>query len=244
MSTFATLIVVAGAFAGGFASGLTGVGLGLVALGIWLHAIGPAEAAALVAISSVFSQLQTLPAIWPTIDRKRVGPMITAGLVGVPLGIWLLPRIDPEAFRLGVGIVLVVFSALMLVIRAQPMLGWGGRSADGAVGFVGGVMGGLAGLSGPPPILWAALRGWTKAERRGVFQAFNLTILAASSIGHLAVGQANAALGWYVLVGLPATFVGAKLGYRAYLRLSDRNFHRIVLAILFVSGLGLIWPRL
>ena len=48
------------------------------------------------------------------------------------------------------------------------------------VGFAGGILGGLAGLSGPPPILWANLRGWGKDERRGIFQTFNWTILTAS----------------------------------------------------------------
>jgi uncharacterized membrane protein YfcA len=248
VTTTASLVVLAGAFAGGFASGLTGFGLGLVALGIWLHAIGPAEAATLVAICSVSSQLQTIPSVWQHVDRARVGPMIAAGLLGVPLGTWLLTRIDPDAFRIGAGILLVAFSGLMLVLRAQPALAWGGHRANGAVGFLGGVMGGLAGLSGPPPILWATLRGWSKAERRGVFQAFNLSILAATAVVHLgaqwAGGLAQPSLGWHLLVALPGTFVGAWLGFRAYLRLSDRGFHRVVLALLLVSGLGLIVPHL
>lgn len=240
----ATLVVVAGAFAGGFASGLTGFGLGLVALGIWLHAIGPAEAAALLAICSIFSQLQTIPQIWHAIDWRRVGPMIAAGLLGLPLGIWLLPRIDPETFRLGAGILLVAFSGLLLAIPARPLVTTGGRGAEGAIGFLGGVLGGLGGLSGPPPIVWAALRGWSKEERRGVFQAFNLSILAASAFVHVVAGSATASVGWHVVVALPATLLGAWLGFRAYLRLSDRGFHRIVLALLFVSGLGLIVTRL
>ena len=236
----ATLVVIAGAFAGGFASGLTGFGLGLVSLGIWLHAIGPIEAAALVAICSIFCQLQTIPQIWHAIDWRRVGPMIGMGLLGVPLGIWLLPRIDPDRLRLGAGILLVAFSGLLLVMPSRPLVTAGGRGAEGAVGFLGGVLGGLGGLSGPPPILWAALRGWSKEERRSVFQAFNLSILAVSALGHVVAGTANASIGRHLLAALPAAALGAWLGFRAYLRLSDRSFHRIVLVLLFVSGLSLI----
>lgn len=244
MLTTASLVVLAGALAGGFASGLAGFGTGLVALGIWLHAVQPVEAATLVAVCSVFAQLQTLPSVWHTIELRRVAPMIVAGLIGVPVGAWLVTRIDPELFRLWIGIFLVAFSGLMLLLPARPLLAGGGRGAESAVGLVGGVMGGLAGLSGPPPILWAALKGWGKPERRAVFQAFNLTILAATLAAHLTAGTATVTLGWHVLTALPGTMIGAWLGLWAYRRLSDVGFHRIVLILLVLSGLGLILPRL
>jgi len=61
--------------------------------------------------------------------------------------------------------------------RLARACGRPGRTADGAIGFAGGILGrGLAGLSGALPTVWATLRGWGKDERRGVFQAFNLTI--------------------------------------------------------------------
>ena len=50
MLTDTVLVVLGGAFAGGFVSGLAGFGTGLVALGIWLHVIAPAPAATLVAL--------------------------------------------------------------------------------------------------------------------------------------------------------------------------------------------------
>ena len=56
--------------------------------------------------------------------------------------------------------------------------------ADGLLGFVGGVLGGLAGLSGPVPTIWASLSDWTKAEKRGVIQDFNLTLLTAAAVAH------------------------------------------------------------
>jgi opacity protein-like surface antigen len=43
------------------------------------------------------------------------------------------------------------------------------------------------------------------------------------------------------LFALPGTLVGAWLGARTYRGLSDRNFRDIVLALLFLSGLGLVW---
>lgn len=237
-------IVLLGAFAGGFVSGLAGFGTGLVALGIWLHALQPAAAASLVVVCSVFAQLLTLPAIWHAIHPARVWPFVLSGLFGVPVGTVLLRRLDPEAFKLGMGLLLVVFSAFLLLNRRPLGLRFGGWGADGLVGLAGGVLGGLAGLSGPLPTMWASLRGWGKDEKRGVFQAFNLTVLAAALAAHAASGLITAEVGRLVLLALPGTAVGAWLGARAYRRLSDRRFHEVVLALLLASGLFLVWDAL
>ena len=60
-------LVFLGALAGGFVSGLTGFGMGISAMGLWLYALSPPVAASLVIICSVISQVQTLPMIWRTI---------------------------------------------------------------------------------------------------------------------------------------------------------------------------------
>lgn len=240
--TTANLIVVFGALLGGFVSGLAGFGTALVALGIFLHAIAPGPASSLVIICAVVAQWQTIPAIWHAIDLRRLWPMLVSGILGVPLGTALLAHVDPAAFRLGAGLLITAFSLAMLAIGTRPPILWGGRAADAAIGFGGGVLGGLAGLSGPLPTMWAALRGWSKDQRRGVFQAYNLTILSASLATHAAGGLITREVGWLTLWALPGTALGVWLGARAYRRLSDHRFHQLVLLLLLFSGLTLIWP--
>jgi uncharacterized membrane protein YfcA len=244
MLTTAMLVILGGAFAGGFVSGLAGFGTGLVALGIWLHVIGPAPAATLVAVCSVAAQAQTIRTVWHAINPARVWPMIAAGLLGVPVGTQLLAHLDADAFRLGMGVLLLAFSGFMLLGRVQVRMAWGGGAADAAVGFAGGVLGGLAGLSGPLPTVWATLRGWSKDERRGVFQVFNLAVLTATIMLHAISGLLTAEVGRLALVALPGTFVGAWFGAHAYRRLSDQRFHEVVLSLLGVSGLTLIWASI
>jgi hypothetical protein len=120
----------------------------------------------------------------------------------------------------------------------------GGNWADGAIGFAGGILGALAGLSGPLPILWASVRGWGKDERRGIFQIFNWTVLAAALILQVASGLIGRQVIWLALLALPGTIIGAALGARVYHVLSDRNFRDLVLALLFLSGVGLVWSTL
>jgi uncharacterized protein len=244
MTLLPTLLILAGAFLGGFVNGLAGFGTGLVGLGIWLHAVPPAVAASLVIICSVAAQCQTIPSVWHAIDFRHIWPMLAAGVLGVPIGTRLLAHVDPEAFRLGIGILLIVFPATMLMGRPRRAIHWGGRAADAAVGLGGGILGGLSGLSGPLPTMWATLRGWGKDQRRGVFQAYNLTVLMVALAAHVAGGLVTREVGWLLLWAVPGTLAGAWLGAHAYRRLSDHHFHQVVLSLLGFSGLTLVWTRL
>ena len=111
------------------------------------------------------------------------------------------------------------------------------------VGFAGGILGGLAELSGPLPTL-ASIRGWTKDQRRGVFQIFNGTVLGAALILQAATGFVKLDVFWLALLAMPGTLIGARLGMRTYRALNDRNFYDVVLALLFLSGLGLVWSSI
>jgi uncharacterized protein len=234
------VLIVLGALAGGFINGLTGFGTAMSAMGIWLYAISPPVAASLAVICSVVAQVQTLPMIWGTIEWRRVLPFVLPGLVGVPIGTWLLPQIDPRTFRLGVGIVLVAYSGYVLSRKVPMRSTIGGRAGDGLAGFSGGVLGGLAGFSGVPPIVWTDIRGWSKEQRRTVLQVFNVSILGAALLSHALSGLLTREVGWATLAALPGTVGGAFAGALAYKRLGDRGYQRIVMALLLVSGLVLL----
>ncbi|TMJ70433.1 MAG: sulfite exporter TauE/SafE family protein, partial [Alphaproteobacteria bacterium] len=95
-------VVLAGALAGGFANGLTGFGTGLTALPFWLQVVEPVIAAQLASACGVIGQVATLPTIWHAIDWRRLAPTLLAGLVGVPIGIFLLPYVSLGTFKLTV----------------------------------------------------------------------------------------------------------------------------------------------
>ena len=234
------LLILAGASAGGYVSGLTGFGTGLTALPFWLNVVHPVVAAPLVVICSVVAQLQTLPAIWHAVDRRRAAPFVIGGLVGVPLGTLLLAYVSAQAFKLFLGVFLVVYCAFMLARRVAPVIAWGGRAADAAVGFGGGILGGLAGLSGALPTIWASLRGWGKDAKRGVFQVFNLSILAFALGAQALGGFMTLEVGKYVLIALPGTLLGAWLGRLTYNWLGDDRFNQVVLALLLLAGLSIV----
>ena len=243
MQPFAYALLFLGAFAGGFVAGLAGFGTALMALGIWLYVLPPSDAVPLILICSVVAQSWTLPSLWRSFDFTLIWPFVIGGLIGVPLGTLLVAQADPNAFKLTVGVFLLLFP-LALYFSKPMAFRFGGRPADAAIGFAGGILGALAGLSGPLPILWATIRGWGKDERRGIFQTYNWTVLFAALCLQAASGLIAGHVMWLALLAFPGTILGAWLGARCYHAMSDRNFRDVVLGLLFLSGVALVWTTL
>jgi uncharacterized membrane protein YfcA len=233
-------IVVAGALVAGFVNGLTGTGYALMALGFWLQAMSPVTAAPLVALCSVAGHLQALRRIWSGVRWPRLWPFLAAGLLGVPIGTALLEQVRVQPLKLGVGILLIFYSAWMAFVRHPPVVSGGGRAADAAAGFVGGVMGGMASLSGPVPTIWVQLRGWNKHEQRGVNQPFNMAVLATALLSSAVAGFLDRTFLVWAVITLPTTLIGARLGLSVYRRINDVQFRGIVLVLLALSGATLI----
>ena len=234
-------IIAAGAIFAGFVSGLAGFGTGLIALGFWLHVVGPLVAAPLVAIASVAAQLQSIGMVRHAIVPGRVMPFLVGGILGLPLGVWLLTLVEAGPFKLGTGIFLVLYSVVLLALgRPTFTLGAGPwRLADGSIGFSGGILGGIAGLSGALPTAWCGLRGWDKDEQRGVYQPYNLTILVLVLGAYSVQGLLTSETIILGAIALPGTLLGTWFGKKAYLRLGDMAFRRVVLLLLLFSGVSL-----
>ena len=173
-------------------------------------------------------------------DPRLQLPFVLGGLVGVPVGVWLLPRIDAVAFKAGLGALLVVWCSAMLMARRLPRLRWGGRVADGVSGLLGGVCGGIGGFTGPVPTLWCTLRGLERDVQRSIVQNFNLSMLAVSFAVHAAAGHVTAAMLPLLALVAVCVLVPVLLGARLYVGISDAAFRQLVLALLTASGLALL----
>ena len=240
-------IVVVGGMVAGFVQGLSGFGFGLMALAFWAWSLDPVVVGPLVVFGSLICQLLSIGTIRKSLNLRRAAPFVAGGVLGVPIGVFLLRHIDPVTFKFCVGLLLVVWCPVMLFARQLPHVTGGGRLADAAVGMVGGVMGGLGGLTGPAPTLWAALRGWERDAQRAVFQVFNLSMHSVTIIVYFSSGTVpDRALPLFLPLAV-CVVIPTLIGARLYRRFSDLAFRRVVLGLLTVSGvilLAITIPRL
>ena len=232
--------LIAGALCGGFINGLSGFGYGLAALPFWLIGSPPVIAAQLAALGSVLGQVQTFSTIRKSVTWRHVGPITVAGLIGIPVGVWLLPMVPVAAFKLGVGLLLISYCIFMLVIAGTWRVQNRRRDVELAAGFAGGITGGVAGIPGPVPVMWGAVQDWPRDDKRALFQIFNLATLVFMLVSTAVAGLMTFEFFKAAALVVPATIAGTFLGNWLYRQVDDNRFDRIVLSILLLSGAALI----
>lgn len=234
------LVVAIGAVVAGFVQGLSGFAFGLVAMSFWAWVLDPRLAAALAVFGALTGQLVAAFTVRRGFDAKTLLPFILGGLIGIPLGVALLPKLDMNWFKAILGTLLVLWCPAMLLSKRLPRISAGGNAADGMVGLVGGAMGGLGGFTGTLPTLWCTLRGYERDVQRSIIQNFNLSMLLVTMATYLGTGIVTRDMLPMFAIVAPAMLIPTFLGTRLYIGISDVRFRQIVLGLLTASGVALL----
>lgn len=234
-------LFLAAAFFGGLTSGLSGFAMGLVVSGVWLHIIAPDQNATLIVFCGLVTQGYGIWRVRHAIDWRRVAPFIIGGGIGVPVGTALLTTLDSSNLRLGIGVLLVIYSLYSLLRPAMKPVE-AGVPADFAVGGVNGLIGGLTGLGGIAVTLWCQLAGGPKDTQRAVFQPVMFATFIMSAISLSIAGGIKGQTVRLYLLCLPALVIGIWCGFKLYGKLDDAAFRKLILTLLLISGLSLVVP--
>jgi len=233
--TPATLAVLwGGALLGGIAAGASGFAFGIAASAIWLHALSPLHATFLIVTGGLSIQAGT---IWPlrhSLNLRRLWPSLVAVIVGVPIGVSLLVRLDIHTLKIALGAFLVLYGLYALLAPRLPHIEAGPRT-DVAIAFLSGVMGGIGGYSGVAPAIWSQLRGWPKDVARAFYQPLIVTAHVATIVTIGAVALDRTGLVMFV-VTLPVLALSAWIGWRLYGHLDEKRFRQALAVLLLLSG--------
>ena len=236
------LIFIVGAIVAGFIQGLTGFAFALVAMSFWVWVLEPQLAAPLVVFASLWSHIISMSSEKKSyhFHKSLILPYILAGLIGVPLGTWLLHHIDPMTFKLFLGMFLVVWSPLMLFRPQFSIIESSGKVADSCIGFIGGILGGLGGFSGSVPSAWVMLKNLNKEKQRYIMRHFNFAIQIFTFLAYIWQGNIQYQHFSYMAVLLIFVSIPAILGAKLFYKISEKHFKHIVLGLLFSSGCFLL----
>jgi uncharacterized membrane protein YfcA len=234
------LLLAFGAALAGLVQGISGFAFAMVAMSVWVWGIEPRVAAVMAVFGGLLGQLLSVFTVPRALRLGMFMPFLTGAVVGVPLGVGLLPYLNPALFKLVLGVFLLLCCPAMLVAHRLPAFSAGGRWADGLVGMAGGVMGGIGGFSGVLPSLWCTLRGYEKDVQRAVIQNFSLAALAVTMAAYVWSGAVTADMLPRFAIVAPALVVPAMIGARLYVGLSANAFRRVVLLLLSLAGLAMV----
>jgi len=235
------LAVVAGIFAAGAMSGVSGLAFPLIAGPIFLLVYPAPEAVALTAMCSLTGQLFSITLLWQAIDYQYRVPLIAAGLLGVPLGSALLCSCNPHAVRVVFGVLIVasgLWRLLRVETRAKPNPS---RLSEVLVGITGGLTGGLVGASSVVPAIWCAASGMDKSHQRAVTQPYILTMQADSLVSLWAWGAVDRTILPQYADFVLAVLVGVGLGVAGFRVLSSSAATRVIMGAVTASGLSLLF---
>jgi uncharacterized membrane protein YfcA len=228
-------------FAGAVVAGLSGFAFGLVAASIWLYVLSPLQSATLIIAFGLIVQGYLVWKLRNALDWKRLWPFLAGAAIGAPVGVTVLTWANPTHVRAGVGVLLVFYSLYAWFRPALKPVTAGGAVADAGIGFLNGVLGGMTGLAGILVLIWSGLRGWPKDQQRAVFQPVAVAIFLMSALWLGAKGAIAPDTIKLFAIGLPVLVAGTWLGLKLYGRLDEASFRKVVLVLLFISGVALMF---
>jgi uncharacterized membrane protein YfcA len=225
-------------FLGAFTQSLSGFGLALVTMALLPPLIGIHLATPLVALVAIIIETVLLLRYREALDVRSIWRVVLASLIGTPLGILFLSRVDENLILSVLGIVIVGYALYALLGLKLPLLEnslWAYLA-----GLVGGLLGGAFNTSGPPVIVYADFRRWQptvfKSNMQGYFVITSLAIMIAHALsGNLTTQVWNAF--WWTL---PFIGIGLLAGLSLDRWLNPTLFRRVVLVLLVVMGIRLM----
>jgi uncharacterized protein len=235
-----TVLFLGGTFLAALIAGLGGFAFGIVAAAVWLYILTPLQTAALIMGLGLVVQGYSVWKLRHALRWQRLAPFIVGAVFGVPLGVLMLAHADPHYLRVGVGVVLVLFSLYGLLRPTIKPIKAGATAGDVGAGFLNGVLGGATGLAGIIVIIWCQLRGWAKDEQRAVFQPVGVVTFAMSAAWLGGQGSISREVIWLFVIALPVLLAGTWLGLKFYGWLDEAQFRKLVFILLFASGAVLL----
>lgn len=241
---FEHAVLFVGGFVGAVVIGSAGFAFALVATAVWLQVLPPTRVVPLVTLCAILLNAVLVWRFRRQIKLSLLAPFLFGALLGVPLGVEALTRIDSKAIRALVGVVLIAYSVYLLTRARPPTLRLHSRwawLADGLIGWVGGVMGGATSLNGVAPTLWSQVRGFSKLEQRGVLQPFFFITHLYTLAWLGGVGSLDRRLIDDLLLCLPGMLAGTLVGLRLFEYVGEAGFRRMVLMLFVVMGAMLLF---
>ena len=222
-------------FAAGVVQGLSGFGFALVSAPLLSALMEPRLAMPIVITHGSLITLLPLPGVWRWIDVGMVIPLAASGLIGIPIGAYLLRVVEGNTLRVLVGLLVILFSILLLL----GVKGLGGSSGWMIipVGFLSGLLGGSTMMSGPPVILFLTHRGVEKRVFRASLIAYFTLLGMAAILTYILNGLINIQTVRWIILLMPSMALGAVLGARLSQRVAEEAFRRFTLLLVMASGI-------
>jgi uncharacterized protein len=217
-----------------------GFGEALVAVPLLALRLPVQVAAPLAVLVSITVAAIVMAQDWHRVHFRAAGWLAGWTMLGIPLGLLLLTRVNGTAVKAALAGVIIAFALWSMLNRVpfvlhRDRLGW-----LFGFGLLAGVLGGAYGMNGPPLVVYGSMRRWSAEQFRATLQGYFLPASIAGMLGYWYAGLWVPAVTRYYLMSLPATLIATLLGRVLHARISPRAFFTYVYLGLLAIGLVLL----
>jgi len=235
-----TLVTTLILFTGSLLQGLAGFGGALVSIPLVLLYAEPRWAAPVVVLCYTINRIPAMFVLRKNLMWDHSLLLIAAAIPGALLGGFLLKSMEPGIIMKIMGTVLIVFSAYKVIAPEFKLVF--SRIWALPTGLLSGILGAAVGTDGPPVVVYAALKPWSKEQVVGMLQSFfvitNFVVLGSYWVHGLLTASVLKVSG----VAAPFAVAGILLAIRMNRRMSQRRFEVILSGLIGLMGV-LLWMR-
>ena len=235
-------VIFAGISKGGFGSGVAFASASILAI-----VLDPGIALGLMLPLLMLMDVASLPAYWRKWDKSAAKVLLIGSVPGTVLGALFYAWTNPDAVRLLIGLVSLLFVAWQMA-QSLGLIRLGGRQFGSGTGLVAGVVLGFTSFvshaGGPAAAVYLLGLGMGKTA----FQATTVLIFWAVNLSKVGI---YAGMGIFTretllldLMLIPFALLGTWLGIKAHHMVPERLFFGIAYVALTLTGAKLVWDAL
>jgi uncharacterized protein len=227
-------------FLGSLTQSMIGFGGALVCMPLLLRVLAPTSAGALYALFSLPLQLIIMWRYRHALDIRPLWRLAVGSLVGIPIGVLLVERLDERIILSALGIFLIAYALYSLYSPRLPII----RRArwDFGFGFSAGLLTGAYNTGGPPLVIYGASHNWTPEQFKGNLQVLFTLSDVVVIIAHLVAGHVDVLVMQHLLISLPVLAAASALGFALSHRVNEAVFRKLVLIFILLVGVRLLFP--
>jgi hypothetical protein len=216
--------------------GFAGFGAAMLMTPIFSALYGPAAGIALCLLLEIAVALPLVPGVVRLVDWRRIGLLLVAAAIAVPLGTHTLIRIEPEPMRWAISA--IILGAVTLLASGWRFPGRPNVATTFAAGATSGFLNGLSGMAAPP-IAFYYLAGSEPAARvranLTTYFVFVDLIALVSFASRDLIGWSTGVQGLFLA---PVIMLGGVVGERLFPLASETFYRRLALGLLVCVAIG------
>jgi len=231
------LTAIVGIFFGSFVLSTLGFGIGIAGTPFMLLSMSAPEVVVVINTVSLFVFALLIRETRKSIECRQIIFPTVLGVMGVPIGVYLLEIVDPRILRIAMAFVIIVCGSLA---------GWRRTSMPDSssllltASFLVGILLTVSGIGGPIMALIAVSKKWTQDTIRGSLSFYFLFVEGTAVVGYLIFGLLTKDLLVLVGVGIIPAIVGFTLASHMVKGINETLYRSTVIVIIIASGVSVL----